>query len=196
VRDGADYLGRFSLTTSISPTAEAERLVVTNAGNVGIGTSAPTAKLHVVGDIVATGNLAAKYQDIAEWVSSRKRLKAGTLVVLNPDRLNEIRPSNEAYDTRVAGVVSAQPGLVLGEAGDDKSMVATTGRVKVRVDATRSPVHVGDLLVTSDREGMAMRSEPVEVAGIRMHRPGTIVGKALENLETGQGEILVLLSLQ
>jgi hypothetical protein len=41
-----------------------------------------------------------------------------------------------------------------------------------------------------------MRSEPVAVAGIEMHRPGTLIGKALESLEKGTGEILVLLSLQ
>jgi hypothetical protein len=29
-----------------------------------------------------------------------------------------------------------------------------------------------------------------------MHRPGTLVGKALEPLTEGQGEILVLLTLQ
>ena len=74
--------------------------------------------------------------------------------------------------------------------------VATTGRVKVRVDATRSPVHPGDLLVSAEKTGMAMRSEPVDVAGMKMHRPGTLIGKALEPLESGEGEILVLLSLQ
>jgi hypothetical protein len=36
----------------------------------------------------------------------------------------------------------------------------------------------------------------VEVAGVKMHRPGTVIGKALEPLERGEGEILVLLSLQ
>jgi hypothetical protein len=75
-------------------------------------------------------------------------------------------------------------------------LVATTGRVKVKVDATRAPVKVGDLLVTSDREGYAMKSEPVMVGGRKMHSPGTIVGKALEPLAGGTGEILVLLSLQ
>jgi hypothetical protein len=74
--------------------------------------------------------------------------------------------------------------------------VATTGRVKVKVDATRAPIKVGDLLVTSDVEGVAMKSEPVDVGGRRMHAPGTIIGKALEPLEKGAGEILVLLSLQ
>jgi hypothetical protein len=31
---------------------------------------------------------------------------------------------------------------------------------------------------------------------VAIHRPGTIIGKALEPLEGGVGEILVLLSLQ
>jgi hypothetical protein len=92
--------------------------------------------------------------------------------------------------------VSARPGIVLGEAGDDKSIVATTGRVKLRVDATHSPIEAGDLLVTSDTVGVAMRSEPIDVGGMKIHRPGTIIGKALEPLASGEGEILVLLSLQ
>jgi hypothetical protein len=41
-----------------------------------------------------------------------------------------------------------------------------------------------------------MRSEPVEFAGVKMHRPATVIGKALEPLAQGEGEILVLLSLQ
>jgi hypothetical protein len=41
-----------------------------------------------------------------------------------------------------------------------------------------------------------MKSEAVEFAGRKMHMPGTIIGKALEPLAKGQGEILVLLSLQ
>jgi hypothetical protein len=75
-------------------------------------------------------------------------------------------------------------------------LVATTGRVKVKVDATSGPIQIGDLLVTSEREGFAMKSVPVEIGGVRIHRPGTLIGKALEPLEKGTGEILVLLSLQ
>jgi hypothetical protein len=74
--------------------------------------------------------------------------------------------------------------------------VATTGRVKVRVDATRGAIRVGDLLVTGETPGVAMRSQPLELSGVPIHRPGTLIGKALEPLEKGTGEILVLLSLQ
>jgi hypothetical protein len=178
-------------------------------GSVGIGTTnpSPTAKLDVNGDTKVTGNINATgnitggtinatYQDVAEWVPATHALPAGTVVVLNPAKSNEVMASTKSYDTRVAGVVSERPGLALGEAGKDKALVATTGRVKVMVDATRAPIHVGDLLVTSDQEGQAMKSEPLNLGGAQIHRPGTLIGKALEPLESGKGKILVLLSLQ
>ena len=148
------------------------------------------------GDVTVSGNIAAKYQDVAEWVPARQQLVAGTVVTLDPEKSNQVIASTQAYDTRVAGVVSSQPGITLGEAGNDKLLVATTGRVKVKVDATRSPIRIGDLLVTSDKQGFAMKSEPMMIGGRKIHAPGTLIGKALEPLPHGTGEILVLLSLQ
>jgi hypothetical protein len=165
-------------------------------GNVGVGTTAPADKLHVAGNIRVDGNINAKYQDVAEWVPSKQRLAAGTVVVLDKSATNHVHASSRAYDTKVAGVISLQPGISLGEAGEGKVLVATTGRVKIKVDASRGPIEVGDLLVTSDVAGVAMKSVPVELGGTEIHRPGTIIGKALEPLEKGTGEILVLLSLQ
>ena len=75
-------------------------------------------------------------------------------------------------------------------------LVATTGRVKVRVNAAHAPIRIGALLVTSDVPGVAMKSESFAVGSRQIHAPGTIIGKALESLEKGAGEILVLLSLQ
>ena len=86
--------------------------------------------------------------------------------------------------------------MILGEAREGKVMVATTGRVRVKVDATSAPIRVGDLLVTSDKEGIAMRSQPLDLGGTPIHRPGALIGKPLEPLDKGTGEILVLLSLQ
>jgi ribosomal protein S28E/S33 len=163
---------------------------------VGIGTTTPVALLHVAGNVTIDGSIAAKYQDVAEWVPSTRSIPAATVVVLDERNLHHVTVSSQAYDTRVAGVISETPGIILGEASEGKVKVAATGRVRVKVDASRGPIRAGDLLVTSDREGIAMRSEPVSFAGVRMHRAGTIIGKALESLDQGEGEILVLLSLQ
>jgi hypothetical protein len=172
------------------------------SGNVGIGTPpSPTYKLAVAGSANFTGpvtgsNISAHFQDVAEWVTGTGDLPPATVVVVQKHPMNSVTASTSAYDTAVAGVVSAQPGISLGIPGPDMVQVATTGRVKVRVDASRAPIEVGDLLVTSDTAGMAMRSEPMVVNGRTFHQPGTLIGKALEPLAKGSGEILVLLSLQ
>jgi hypothetical protein len=170
----------------------------TSGGQVVIGSGAPNAtdKLTVNGDVTVTGNISAKYQDVAEWVPATLPMSAGTVVVVSADARNTVAPSDRRYDTRVAGVVSTHPGLILGEAAASKERIATTGRVVVRVTAKGGAIHSGDLLVTSDQPGVAMRSEPIDVAGVKIHRPGTLIGKALEPLDEGEGTILVLLSLQ
>jgi hypothetical protein len=212
--DSVSLGGTFSSTAGANPKL---RLFDNNAGSVyGLGVSANrfdfmtpastsyvwnvngTEKLRLddVGNLTVQGNIAAKYQDVAEWVPSTQELAAGTVVVLDHERSNYVVASSQIYDTRVAGVVSSQPGVLLGEGGEGKLMVATTGRVRVKVDATRAAIKVGDLLVTGFGLGLAMKSMPIDVGGTQIHRPGTIIGKALEPLEKGTGEILVLLSLQ
>ena len=178
--------------------ANSARMVIKQNGHVVIGdpTTPDTAILNVAGDINVTGNVNAKYQDVAEWVSSGADLDVATVVVLDPTHDDQVVSSSRAYDTTVAGVVSSSPGVILGVGGEGKEKIATTGRVKVKVDATRAPIAIGDLLVTSDVPGMAMKSEPLEINGRKFHQPGTVIGKALQPLSGGWGEILVLLSLQ
>ena len=187
-------------------------MVLKASGKVGIGKQDPTEALEVAGNvkvslgitadtitantITGTKVLGAVYQDIAEWVPASGDLEPGSVVVVSAGRTNEVTLSRTPYDTAVAGVISAQPGIVLGEASSAKELVATYGRVKVRVDASLAPISAGDLLVSSRTPGMAMKSVPLDVGGVPMHRPGTIIGKALEPLAGGTGEILVLLTLQ
>jgi len=191
-------------TTPLGATEVVPRMTITPSGQVGIGVTPVNNSpfmLQVIGNVdfrgTVTGqNIQAQYQDVAEWVPVAHEVAAGTVVVVAAAATNTVEPSMRAYDTRVAGVVSAHPGLILGQESASKAQIATTGRVKVRVDASRHPVAIGDLLVTSDKPGMAMLSEPVDLGGVKFHRPGTLVGKALEPLASGEGEILVLLSLQ
>jgi hypothetical protein len=132
--------------------------VTLSGGSVGINTAPNTQyKLDVNGNTNVTGAISttgaitaggaitgatvnATYQDVAEWVPSSQKLSAGTVVVLDTSKTNHVLASTSSYDTGVAGVISDNPGVILGQGGDDKVKVATTGRVKVRVDATRSPI--------------------------------------------------------
>jgi hypothetical protein len=161
------------------------KLQVANNGNV-----------QIAGNVTVNGNIGAKYQDVAEWVETSSPLEPGTVVIVDPIERNRVVAAPRAYDTRVAGAVSQQPGLLLGEPSDGKAMVAQSGRVRVKADAKYGAIKIGDLLVTSPTPGYAMRSRPVRVGAESMHRPGTLLGKALEALPNGKGEILVLLTLQ
>lgn len=171
------------------------RIQDTTAGTGGIRMSIAANGDATFSGKVSGANISAHYQDIAEWVPTSDELPPGTVVAVDPQSSNHVVAASHAYDTAVAGVISPQPGIMLGEPGDDKVLVATTGRVRVRVDAG-VPIRRGDLLVSSERRGYAMRSVPVEIGGVAVHRPGTVIGKALEPLAEGTGEILVLLTLQ
>ena len=103
------------------------------------------------------------------------------------------------YDSKVAGIVSGAkglaPGMVLrsersGDA-DGKHLVAMTGRVWCKCDATSGSIRPGDLLTTSAKPGHAMR------VGHDADVPrGAILGKAMTGLEGGTGLVLVLVNLQ
>ena len=196
-----DARGNFSSVGTVSNNAfsiktnNQERITVTPGGRVGIGTTNPGAELDVNGTI-SGDNVTANYQDLAEWAPSTQELTPGTVVAIDPANNNHVVASTEAYDSKVAGVVSKQPGFILGQGGEGRYMIAHTGRVKVKVDARYGAIAIGDLLVASPVEGTAMKSQPKLIDGEEFHRPGTILGKALEPLQEGQGEILVLLSLQ
>jgi hypothetical protein len=78
----------------------------------------------------------------------RRRLFAG-----RQWRSRRLVASTQSYDSRVAGVISPQPGIAPGDRGASRVLVAATGRVQVKVDASNGPIRIGDLLVTSDKEG-------------------------------------------
>ncbi len=67
-----------------------ERLRITGAGYVGINQTNPQALLDVNGSINVSGNINAKFQDVAEWVPSSEKLPTGTVVVLDSTKSNQV----------------------------------------------------------------------------------------------------------
>jgi hypothetical protein len=68
--------------------------------------------------------------------------------------------------------------------------------VRVKADASYGAIAAGDLLTSSSTTGHVMKAQPVDVGGVEIYRPRTIIGLALEPLESGTGLIEVFVTLQ
>lgn len=135
--------------------------------------------------------------DLAEpFESSEGRLAPGSVVVIDEANPGKLKLATQAYDTRVAGIISGaggvHPGIALHQEGviDEGQNVALSGRVYVQADATGGPIKPGDLLTTSATPGHAMKS--LDAARAR----GAILGKAMTGLAKDRGLVLVLVTLQ
>ncbi len=159
--------------------------------------------IHLNGE---TGVVHIPNADCAEDfpVAAGTALEAGDVVVF--DQTSALQRSAEAYDKRVAGVISGagdtRPGIVLGRrqhrdvpsprrgANTTRLPVALVGKVNCKVDARFGAIEVGDLLTTSPRPGHAMK------AGDPAQSFGAVLGKALGALDAGDGMIPVLVVLR
>jgi hypothetical protein len=142
------------------------------------------------GDIILQNADCAEDFDVPEG----EEIEPGTVVVINSE--GQLQQSTQAYDKKVAGVVSGAgdrgPGIVLGRQSGRSSRlpVALTGKVFCKVDARYSAVDVGDLLTTSPTPGYAMKAEDP------LRAFGAVIGKALQRLSEGSGLIPILVALQ
>ncbi len=243
------------------------RMVINGAGNLGIGTPLPQAKLHVSANAAAEVGVTSATDRAALWLSSAvkghnhiwslesgvygnagwfgiydatlkvgrlaidpaglvyvdalkitggadfaenfdveeppasseasAKIEAGKVLVIDPTRHGKLALSTQAYDRRVAGVISGaggvKPGMMMGQTGtlaDGQHPVALSGRVYCWVDASQGAVEPGDLLTTSSTPGHAMKVTDREKA------QGAIIGKAMTGLKEGKGLVLVLVTLQ
>ncbi len=148
------------------------------------------------GDVEVTGDLRLRNADCAEDfdIACLEQVEPGTVMVIDSE--GALRPSDRAYDKRVAGVISGagnyKPGIVLDKqkSSQNRMPIALMGKVYCKVDAIYGAIEVGDLLTTSPTPGNAMKvSDPLKALG-------AMIGKALQPLQEGQDLIPILIALQ
>ncbi len=168
-------------------------------------------KVNGGGTVYADGSYIgpADFAEMLAVSSGARSVEAGDVMVIDPTRDRSIVMSSKAHSTLAAGVYSTEPGFVGSPRDWDKPLdedqvgtysfdematmheeipLAVMGIVPCKVSAENGPINPGDLLVTSDTPGHAMRdADPPN---------GTIIGKSLGSLSAGTGVIDVLVTLQ
>ena len=102
--------------------------------------------------------------DVAEWVPVSEEVEPGDVLEIDPENPGYYRKARGPCSSLVAGVVSTEPGFVLGHGEDTegKALLALLGIVPVKVTDEGGPIRPGDLLVVSSTPGYAMRWDPCE----------------------------------
>jgi hypothetical protein len=164
-----------------------------NEGDLIVRDGDGNTRIHLDG---ASGDIQLHGADCAEEFEVRgpETIAAGTVLVIDDE--GHLRPCSEAYDKKVAGVVSGgngnNPGIVLGKTPEARRRlpVALNGKVYCMVDADQAAIEVGDMLTTSPTPGHAMKASDRALAF------GSVLGKALSRIDGGTGLIPVLVALQ
>jgi hypothetical protein len=173
------YIGTTSNHPLVFRTNDVDRMVVDTSGN-----------LRVTGDIILANADCAEDFDIV----CIAEVEPGTVMVIDSE--GALRQSDQAYDKRVAGVISGagnyKPGLILDkqESSNNRMPIALMGKVYCKVDASYGAIEVGDLLTTSNTPGYAMKADDP------LRAFGSVLGKALQSMSEGQGLIPILVTLQ
>lgn len=164
-----------------------------NAGTIKVLDSSGEERVKIIGH---TGDIELMGADCAEEFDLLAEAGAEPATVMVIDAAGgKLRPCDEAYDRKVAGVISGggtlSPGITLDKQGGfGRRPVALAGKVMCKVDARYAPIEIGDLLTTSPTTGHAMRVQDHAQAF------GAVIGKALKPLKAGAGLIPILIALQ
>jgi len=128
-------------------------------------------------NVLSTTASAAQYADLAEMYAADEAIEPGTVVHFAGD--GKVAACDVANCRAVAGIISTDPAHLMNSAQEGVAL-ALAGRVPCKVTG---PVAAGDLMVSAGN-GMAMANNEAAT--------GTVIGKAIEANEGGEGVIEVL----
>jgi hypothetical protein len=178
------------------------------------------------GNVYARGSFRPDSMDLAEYFPVSGPVDAGDLLVVDRERPGSYWINETAADPAVVGVVSSEPGVLLGSgvrriselspelaasleearaAGDREEEAALWQAMEARFRAAHAPVALSgtvpckvDAGYGEIRPGDLLTASPTPGHAMRADEalPGTVVGKALEPLEAGTGVIRILVMLR
>jgi len=142
-------------------------------GNLFLDSRSGTTRVQGSWTLGTGATLEATYAaDIAEYYQGDKIYEPGTVLMIGGEF--DVIQASGAGTTKVAGVVSTQAAYIMnGSCPGEKNLIALQGRVPCKVIGKISK---GDLMVVGVVPGVAMASTDP--------KPGSIIGKALQNYDS------------
>src|SRR5256714_11609941 len=154
-------------------------------------------RVNDTGDVFATtyNTGGADFAEAFSVKGSKSAYAAGDVLVIDRSSTRRLARTAKPYSTLVAGIYSTKPGVLatpykMGEVPKSDVPLAVVGVVSCKVTAENGAIEAGDLLVTSSKQGYAMKGTD------RRRMMGAELGQALEPLRLGSGIIQVLVTLQ
>jgi hypothetical protein len=201
-----------------------ERLTVLPNGNVGVGTTTPSAPFEVSGNAQMDGNIkmtgtgasitfadgtvqstaftgvacssGGDYAESVDVAGDRKNYEPGDVLVIGAESGSDVLKSAESYSTLVAGIYSTKPGVVgRRQTTDTKTSTTEVPMAMVGIVPTKVSAENGPI----KRGDLLVTSSMLGYAmkgTDRSRMLGAVVGKALGALNSGTGVIEVLVTLQ
>jgi hypothetical protein len=192
-----------SITSKINVTSAAtSSLTISALGVVGIGNDATQLgdeMLRVSGRVRATGFDIDAAADLAENFEAVEAVDAGTVVAFSTTTtqwsvgkatatstndeytMSTVRKAHASYEA--VGVVSTNPGIVLGKRVQNGVPVAFSGRIPVKVTTEAGVIKQGDYLTVSD----TMPGYAMKLVG-----EGQSIGRAVSDYVDGKEKVLML----
>lgn len=131
--------------------------------------------------------------DVAEYYDAiDSDLEPGAVVKFSPSLTTTgiagLIKTTTSYDDGMAGVISSQPGLLLGgfdtegpEVAPKKALMALMGRTPVKVSLENGPIEIGDKLTSASLPGFAMKAI----------KSGPVIGTALQSFGSATSSLEV-----
>ncbi|MEO5935715.1 MAG: hypothetical protein ABIP81_00730 [Terriglobales bacterium] len=157
-------------------------------------------RVSTTGAVFGNGVFNTSGADFAESVAvkeDRSNYQPGDVLAIDTTGTRRFGKVATPYSTLVAGIYSTRPGVLASphpmedpRIANEEVPLAVVGIVPCKVTNENGAIKAGDLLVSSSREGYAMKGTDQK----RMN--GAVIGKALQDMKGATGVVEVLVSLQ